>query len=178
MSNRGFSLIEVLVALAILCVAALGGVQLVAVATGMMGRARGQALAAGLAAVRMEQLRGLQLEFDPTGPRLTDVTTRLASDPAGPGGAGLTSSGAGSLAANVDGFVDFLDGSGRWLAGGTTAPPGASFVRRWSIEPADANGDLLVVQVLVRPVSAASAAGPRRLNGEARFVSVRARVLR
>ena len=59
-----------------------------------------------------------------------------------------------------------------------TAPPGASFVRRWSIEPADANGDLLVVQVLVRPVSAGSAAGPRRLNGEARFVSVRARVLR
>jgi len=177
MHSRGFTLVEVLVALSILCAAALGGLQLVAVATGMMGGARTQTLAASLASVRMEQLRSLRFEFDASGQRLTDLTTNLSIEPAGPGGGGLAASGPTSLESNVEGFVDFLDGAGRWLAGGNAAPPRTAFIRRWSIEPADPNGDLLVVQVLVRPVTAGASGGPRRLNGEARYVSVRARVL-
>lgn len=169
---------EVLVALAVLCVAALGGFQLVAVATEMMARARVQALAASLAAARLEQLRVLRFEFDAAGLRLTDLSTNLAEDPAAPGGPGLSISGASSLDGNVSGYVDFLDRSGAWIGTGGTAPPRTAFVRRWSIESADAAGDLLVLQVLVRPVASGSASGVARVAREARFVTLRARLRR
>jgi len=176
MPDRGFTLVEVLVAMLVLCAAALGGMQLVAIATEMMGRARAESLAASLAASRMEQLRSLRFEFDDSGLRVTDATTSLATDPPGPGGAGLNPSGA-SLASNVSGLADFLDGAGAWVGSGTAPPSGAAFVRRWSIEPADAGGDLLVLQVLVRPVAAGSP-GARRARGEARYVSLLARTRR
>jgi prepilin-type N-terminal cleavage/methylation domain-containing protein len=176
MPDRGFTLVEVLVAMLVLCASALGGIQLVAVATEAMGRARAESLAASLAASRMEQLRGLRFEFDDTGLPVTDTTTGLATDPPGPGGAGLSPSGA-SLTTNVNGLADFLGGAGEWVGSGTAVPPGAAFVRRWSIEAADAGGDLLVLQVLVRPVAAGSP-GAQRARGEARYVSLLARTRR
>jgi len=176
MSNRGFTLVEVLVAMLVLCAAALGGVQLVALATEMMGRARADSLAASLASARMEQLRGLRFEFDANGLPLTDLTTNLASDPPAAGGTGLAAS-PGSLAANVSGLADFVDGTGQWLGSGTATPSGAAFVRRWSVEPLDAAGDLVVLQVLVRPVAAGSPA-TGRVRGEARYVTVLARTRR
>ncbi|MBA2303434.1 MAG: prepilin-type N-terminal cleavage/methylation domain-containing protein [Acidobacteria bacterium] len=177
MQDRGFSLIEVLVAMGVLCVAALGAMQFVAVATGMMSRARTQSLAATLASARMEQLRALRFEFD-AGERVTDLTTNLSTDPPAPGGGGLAPSGSMSLDVNIGGFFDFLDDHGRWLSGGGSAPGGTAFVRRWSVEPADAGGDLLVLQVLVRPAAAAGAGAARRVEGEARYTTLRARVVR
>jgi prepilin-type N-terminal cleavage/methylation domain-containing protein len=178
MRNRGFTLVEVLVAMAVLCTAALGGMQLIVIATETMARARAQALAASLASARIEQLRGLRLAFDESGQRVTDLATNLATEPAGTGGAGLTPSGGATLDANVPGFVDYLDGAGQWLATGAAVPAGTAFVRRWSIDRVDASEDLLVLQVLVRPASAASAPAARRVNGEARFVTLRARARR
>lgn len=178
MQNRGFTLVEVVVALGILCAAALGGLQLVAVATEMMGKARSHALAATLASERMEQLRSLTFAFDDAGLRLTDLTTSLATDPPGAGGTGLTPSGPATLDADVNGFVDYLDGNGAWVGTGPDVPAGATLVRRWSIEPADAAADLLVLQVLVRPVSGGALGPGRRARGEARFVTLRARVRR
>lgn len=178
MTHRGFTLLEVLVAMGLLCVTALGGVQLVAVATGMMAGARTQALAAGLASTRMEQLRGLQFEFDHAGNRHTDLTTSLGSEPPGPGGTGLTPSGPATLNADSAGFVDFLDGAGGWLGNGAAPPARAVFVRRWSIEPVGPAGDLLVIQVLVRPLTGGVAAAARRVNAEARLVTMRVRVRR
>ena len=178
MQNRGFTLIEVLVAIALIAVAALGGIQLVAAATEMMSRARVHSLAASLASARMEQLRSLRHEIDAAGMPLTDRSTDLTIDPAAPGGPGLSPSGAAALDANVGGYVDFLDRNGAWLAGGSTAPPRTVFVRRWSIDAMDVAGDLLVVQVLVRPSAAGSAAGSARVAGEVRLVSVRARTRR
>lgn len=169
---------EVLVALGILCVAALGSVQLVAVATEGMSHARRDSLAATLAASRMEQLRGLLFEFDSGGLPIADLTTDLSADPPVPGGPGLTPAGAVTLDGNVSGYADFLDRNGRWLGAGTTPPSGTAFVRRWSVEPYDTAGDLLVLQVLVRPVSAGSATGTARVAREARFVSLRARTRR
>ena len=178
MQERGFSLIEVLVAMSVLCVAALGAMQFVAVATGMMSRARTQSLAATLASARMEQLRALRFEFDAGGERVTDLATNLSTDPPAPGGGGLAPSGSMSLDVNVGGFFDFLDGHGRWLSGGGSAPSGTAFVRRWSVEPADAGGDLLVLQVLVRPAAAAGVGAARRVEGEVRYTTLRARVVR
>ncbi|HJR61995.1 MAG TPA: hypothetical protein VJ813_21490 [Vicinamibacterales bacterium] len=149
-----------------------------ATATEMMARARRQALAASLASARMEQLRSLRFEFDESGGRLTDTATDLTIDPAGSGGPGLSPSGAGALDANLSGFVDYLDGRGSWVGAGPAAPPGAAFVRRWSVEPADAGSDLLVLQVLVRPVVAGSAGAVGRLDGGARYVTLRARTRR
>lgn len=178
MHHRGFTLVEVIVSLGILCTAALGGLQLVAVATEMMEKARAHAIAASLASERMEQLRSLRFEFDGAGARQTDVTTSLSTDPPGAGGTGLTPAGPATLDVNVRGFVDHLDARGTWVGGGPDTPAGATFVRRWSIEPAGADPDLLVLQVLVRPASAAGARAARRTHGEARYVTLRARVRR
>lgn len=169
---------EALVAMALLCVAALGGFQLVAVATEMMARARVQSVAAALASAKLEQLRSLQFETDAAGVRMTDVSTNLAEEPASQGGQGLSVSGASSLDGNVAGYTDFLDRNGRWLAGGISPPPGTTFVRRWSIDAMGAGSDLLVVQVVVRPVASGASAGARRLPGEARLVTLRARTRR
>ena len=159
MNDRGFTLMEVLVAMALLCVAALGGIQLVAVATGMMSRARVHSLATGLAASRMEQLRGLRFEFDDGGLRVTDAATDVSAEPPAPGGAGLAVSSGATLDGNVPGYVDFLDRNGAWTGNGTAPAAGTAFVRRWAIEAVDPAGDLLVLQVLVRPVTSGSASG-------------------
>lgn len=177
MGSKGFTLIEVLVALAVLCVAALGGIQLVASATQTTSRAGTLSMSAAVAASRMEQLRALQFAFDPTGLRLTDLTTDLASDPPAPGGPGLTPSGAGSLDANVPGYVDFLDVHGRPLGGGTSPPSGAVYVRRWSVEPVGASSDLLLLQVLVRPLAQGTPGPGQRGAREVRLVTMRARTL-
>jgi prepilin-type N-terminal cleavage/methylation domain-containing protein len=178
MQDRGFTLVEVLVALAILCVAALGGIQLAAVATEMTSRARMQSTATGLASSRMEQLRSLTFEFDAAGLRVTDLSTDVSADPPAPGGAGLGVSASASLDGNVAGYVDFLDGNGSWIGQGTSPPPGTVFVRRWAIDAVDAGGDLLALQVLVRPVASGSATGSERVAGEVRLITLRARTRR
>jgi len=176
MRTRGFTLVEVLVAMAVLSAATLGGVHLMAFATRGMHVARMQGIAALAASSRLDQLRSLQFEFDPAGQRLTDVATDLTVDPPGPGGSGLTSSGSGSLDTNVSGFVDYLDDAGRWVGSGPTPPRAAVFVRRWAIE-SPGPPDLLVLQVLVRPLANGPLAG-RRQPGDARMVTARARVRR
>lgn len=178
MQSNGFTLMEVLVALALLCVAALGGIQLVAMATQTASRAGTLTTSAALAAARLEQLRGLPFAFDSSGLRVTDVVTDLAADPPGSGGVGLTPSGGGSLDSNTPGYVDFIDGQGVSLGGGVTAPSGAVFVRRWSIEPLAGSSDLIVVQVLARPLAAGSPPAGQRAAGEVRLVTMRARTLR
>lgn len=176
MQTRGFTLVEVLVAMAVLSAATLGGVHLLAFATRGMHVARIQGTAALAASSRLDQLRSLQFEFDQTGQRLTDVVTDLTVDPPAPGGGGLTPSGAGSLDANVSGFVDYLDEAGRWVGNGPTPPRAAVFVRRWAVE-SPGPPDLLVLQVLVRPLANALLGG-RRQPGDARMATARARVRR
>ena len=153
MQARGFTLIEVLIALGILVLAALGTAQLLGAAAVAVRDARVHAVAATAAAQRMEQL--LALEW---------------------GGPGMSTSPAGALDGNVDGCVDFLDPDGQVVGAGPLAPPGAAFVRRWSIdEAAGVRPDVRVLRVVTRPL-AADLAGVRGARGEARLVSVRARI--
>ena len=176
MQTRGFTLVEVLVAMAVLSSATLGGVHLMAFATRGMHVARMQGTAALAASTRLDQLRTLRFEFDPDGQPVTDVSTDLTVDPPAPGGSGLTQSGPATLDGNVSGFVDYLDAAGMWVGNGTVAPPTAVFVRRWAVE-APAQPDVLVLQVLVRPLANGQGAG-RRQPGDARLFTARARVQR
>lgn len=176
MQERGFTLVEVLVAMGVLSTAALGTAQLVSVATRAMHFARVQQATASAASTRLDQLRGLDFAFGPDGLRITDVVTNLSVDPPAPGGGGLTPGGAATLQVNTPGFVDYLDASGRWVGAGAAPPAAAVFVRRWAVEPLG-SPDLLILQVLVRPVSE-TAAGSGSGPGTARLATAIARVQR
>ena len=176
MQIRGFTLVEVLVAMGVLLTATLGGVHLVAFATRAMHVARMQSTTALAAATRLDELRSLRFEFDAAGQRVTDTSTDLTVDPPVPGGGGLSPSGAGTLDDNVSGFVDYLDVSGMWVGNGVAPPATAVFVRRWAVE-ASLDPDVLILQVLVRPIANGGMHG-RRQQSDARFVTQRVRVRR
>ena len=182
MNERGFTLIEVLTATAVLTTAALAGAQLLIFTTHAMRHARVQTSTAALASTRMEQLRALTWTFEIDGSPLSDRSTDLSVSPPAASGTGLSLSPPGALEANTPGFADFLDERGDWVGSGTVVPPAAVFVRRWSVEiPADGAADTLVLQVLVRRVvddivSAGGLEGGGR--GASRFVTVRTRTVR
>ena len=181
---RGFTLVEVLIALALFVTIATGVAQLVAVATRSMRTAREQTMTVMLASAKMDQLRALEWTYeradvgDPVVERSdqsTDLTMRAMSG----GGPGLRASPADALASSATGFADYLDDRGRWVGGGTAIPATAVFIRRWSIRPLDAAPDrTLVVQVLVTTVKAErSRAGPwsGRSGVDALLTAVRTR---
>jgi prepilin-type N-terminal cleavage/methylation domain-containing protein len=182
-SQSGFSLLEVIVATSLLTVAAASLAQLFVISVRANASARATTYASVLAQQKMEQLRGLTWGFDSLGLPLTDTTTDVSVTPErAAAGRGLSPSpgGAGTLGVNSDGYCDFLDGSGRWLAGGATAPSGTIFVRRWSVEPLPTNpNNTIVLQVLVMPnrapVAADAVTGKARTPDEARLVSVKTR---
>jgi prepilin-type N-terminal cleavage/methylation domain-containing protein len=174
MTSRGFSLIEVIIAVALLSVAVLGGVQLVAVSIHSIAAARTQNLAVVLASARLEELRGLTFEFDGQGLPSTDVWSDLSVTPHTSGGGGLAAG--GSVDSGVGGYVDYLDHRGDWVGAGAGVPPTAAYTRRWSVSPSAGAADALVIEVLVYPTAAhlAGATG-RGVPGAAHFVTLLAR---
>ena len=152
-SDEGFSILEVLVAIAVLTVALVGLAQLCGVSMRANARAKDATYASLLAQQKMEQLRGLTWGFDTLGLPLTDTTTNIAGVPESPtGGPGLTPSPPGSLASNIDGYCDYVDRNGRVLGGCASANASAYYVRRWSVEPLPSNpNNTIVLQVLVAP---------------------------
>jgi len=180
--QRGFSLVEVLFALVVLSVAVSGLAHLFTVAAYTNARARATTYAAVLAQQKMEQLRGLAYGFEPGGGAVTDVETDITVQPELPaGGAGLQSSPPGALVDNTVGYVDYVDASGASLGGAAAVPPpGAAYVRRWSVESLPSSANTMVLQVLVmraRPRDAAdNRIGPSgRSAEESRLVSVKTR---
>lgn len=143
--SSGFSLLEVLVATTIMLVGVAALAQLAVLAARANRTAHTTTVAAVLAQQKMEQLRGL----------------------------GLSPSPAGALGQNTTGYCDFVDGNGRVLGGGTTPPPGAVYIRRWSVEPLPASpNNTLVLQVLV---TRSRTSGVTRLPDDIRLVSVKTR---
>ena len=179
--EKGFSLLEVLVATTILTVALSALAQLFAISTRANSGAKVTTYAAILAQQKKEQLRGLTLGFDYLGLPLTDTTTDITVIPELPaGGKGLSPSPGNTLGANTAGYCDFLDRSGNSLGGGTTPPDGTVYIRRWSVEPLPTNpNNTLVLQVLVTRSrdrgTADTATGVKRLPDEARLISVKTR---
>lgn len=182
-SSRGFSLVEVLVSMGILTAVSLGVAQLFALSTRNNLIAKGQTSTTAMAQQKMEQLRGLTWGFDLAGQGLplTDTTTNLAVTPPEHNGSGLNPSPSDSLERNTPGFVDFLDGNGAWVGTGSTPPPAAVYIRRWSVTPLPTNpNNSLVLQVLVTPVASEAARVESqftrtRMSGDALLITLKTR---
>jgi prepilin-type N-terminal cleavage/methylation domain-containing protein len=182
-SNRGFSLIEVIIAMGLLTTVSLGVAQVFGMSTRVNLVARGQTSATAMAEQKLEQLRGLTWGFDLEGQGLplTDTTTNLAAYPPTAAGFGLNPSPVDSLEQNTPGYVDFLDLNGTWVGTGTTPTGAAAYIRRWSVQPLPTNpNNTIVLQVLVTPVvteaTRVATADPRkRALTDARLVTVKTR---
>ena len=136
-----------------------------------------QTMTIHLAEQKLNELRALVWTFDANGFAISDTTTDLSTQPHQTGGRGLQSSSA-TLDSSLAGFADYLASDGAWLGAGSTPPPEAVYVRRWSISalPEDP-ANVLVLQVLVSPVIADRIAPrPRaRLREDAILTTVMAR---
>jgi prepilin-type N-terminal cleavage/methylation domain-containing protein len=181
-AEKGFSLVETLIATTIMTVALASLAQLFALSTRNNQSARSTTFAATLAQQKMEQLRGLTWGFDVLGLPVTDLTTDIANvPPTDDEGTGLSPSPSDSLRKNYEGFCDFLDAYGRSLGTGTQPPNNTMYIRRWLIEPLPANpNNTIVLQVMVtvnrnRGSSDGTTGTDRRLPDEARIVSVKTR---
>jgi hypothetical protein len=172
--------VETLVATALLATAIVSTAHMFGLATRSNLAAQRSTFATTLAAEKMEQLKGLAWGFDEIGLPINDYTSNTAVDPATPtGGTGLSQSPDDALAANSDGYVDYLDRHGNSLGGGTAVPAGTLYVRRWSIEPLPTNpNNTLIFQVLVFSLGdRTDSTGPvlDRVRDEARMVGVKTR---
>ena len=168
--ERGFTLIEVTIAVALLAVGGAGLASL-ALASGRANQFARQADVAQRAAVeRLEELRALAWTSDGAVVPVSDWSSNLTlSLPAGTGGPGLGASPGDTLATSVAGYADFIDADGRWLGAGTTPPTDAAWVRRWSVHALSAPPDTLLLQVVVVPARVTGAvttvASARAVNG-------------
>lgn len=181
-SESGFSLVETIVATGLLAGAVVVLGQMFAIAMADNTSARTGTFAAVLAEQKMEQLRGLTWGFDIIGLPLTDTSSNIALPiQAGTGGPGLSPSPSNSLRSNVDGYVDYVDGFGRIVGGGSTVPAQAVYVRRWSVEPLPTNpNNTVILQVVVtksrdRGAADSDNGSTRRLRDEARLMTVKTR---
>ena len=149
----GFTLVEVMAALGLLAGGFLAVSQLLLVASRASHLARATTTATGLGTRQLEYLQSLAWGYTADG---AEVGLLALSPP-------------GALAADTDGFVDYLDEGGAAVGSGLSPPAAAMFIRRWSIEPDDGRVPprtvVLRVVVLRREVSVA-----RSSIGEATWV--------
>jgi type II secretory pathway pseudopilin PulG len=175
-NEGGFSLVEVIVATALLATSLITVAQLFAMGIAGNTSSRNTTYATVLAEQKIEQLRGLAWGFDSQGLPVSDISTDTAVSPETPnGGTGLAPSPASALQENTPGYVDFVD---QW--GNVVEADQAAYVRRWSIEPLPTNpNNTLIIQVLVarnRPRGIGADDGNvARLPEEARVVTVKTR---
>jgi type II secretory pathway pseudopilin PulG len=153
--EAGFSLVEVLVAAAILMTGLIAVAQMFVTSTHQNMEARRVTTTAVLAQQKIEQLRALAWGFDEFGLPVSDFSSNIAvTPPTSSGGVGLQASPDYSLFTSVSGYVDYLDAYGSWVGTGATPPANAIYVRRWSIDPLPTNpNNTLVFQVLVGRIS-------------------------
>jgi prepilin-type N-terminal cleavage/methylation domain-containing protein len=138
--SRGLSLVEVLVALAVLCSAtlAIAGLPLLAMRTNEVARLT--TFAAVAASQKMEQLLSAEW-IEP------DASSVFASS------------------RNSPGYCEVLDDQGHELGTCKSRPQGGAFVRRWGFDRTQ-SAAVFVIQVAVTPVAAdAAPAGQRRRGG-------------
>jgi type II secretory pathway pseudopilin PulG len=179
-SLAGFSLVETIVAMAILATSLIAMAQLFTLATKNNVNARATTSTTILANQKLEQLRSLSWGFDVIGLPVSDFNSDTTTlPPSANGGTGLAPSPGNSLSDNVTGYVDYIDRLGQALGTGATAPDGTAYVRRWSIEPLPTNpNNTLIIQVMVFETGKRPASGDTtttRLPNEARVATVKTR---
>ena len=164
-SADGFTLIETLVAVALLAGLAAGLAHVVVVARRAVAMGAADSVATVAATQKLEELRSLEWSFDSrTGERVTDTTTDLAQPGSSGGGVGLRPSPAAAIESGLPGYVDYLDASGAWIGTGAEPLPGTAYIRRWAVATHESNQDLLVLQVAVIDRRVSSADPPRAIR--------------
>jgi type II secretory pathway pseudopilin PulG len=132
--RNGFTLLEALIAAALLASAIITLSYVVIQASAQSVRSQRAVAAATLAQAKLEELRAAEFRFDPAGARVT--SPRLASVSTD------------TLVDESSTHVELLDGFG------ATAPDGtvAVYRRRWSIAEAESDPDTLTIAVCVMAV--------------------------
>jgi hypothetical protein len=146
-NQRGFSLIEAVVAAGIVAGAFAALAQMFALSIARNTSARHGSVTMMLAGQKMEELRALTW------------------------GVGLLSGGA--LDSDVSGYVDYIDQDGNILATSGAIPPSSVYLRRWAVEFPPAIPDALMLQVLVTRLPSRAEAAPKA--DAARLVTLRVR---
>ena len=160
--TAGMTLIEVIVAIAVFATACLAAAHLVVWGMRTVQTSGASTVAVAAAAAKIEELHSLVWRFDETGARVSDP--RLAISPLD------------ALQRNVAGFADYLDQEGQPAGTGLDPPPGAAYVRRWTLRPLAAGpDDTLVIQVLVAPLTVVGSPNARAATGGAAAMLTTAR---
>ena len=131
-TGAGFSLIETLIASALVASVLIGLAHLIAVGAHQSLRSRRAATATALVQRKLEELRGVTWEYDQSG---TPVS-----------GAPLAISPPGSLTEDTPGYVDYVNPHGELVAWADADLP--DLARRWSIAMFEASDpDTLILHV-------------------------------
>jgi prepilin-type N-terminal cleavage/methylation domain-containing protein len=130
-TERGFTLIEALIASAIFAAVVIGLAQLLTIALTQSARARDVLIALTLAQSKLEYLRSLAWEFDVNGARVS--SGELATTPLD------------SHSSDEPPYVETLDRFGAPVADDSLP----FFTRRWSIAADEADPDTLLFRVCV-----------------------------
>jgi prepilin-type N-terminal cleavage/methylation domain-containing protein len=150
--SEGFTLTEVLIAMSLIVLVAMGVCDLCAISTRVIAASRQHASSAIFAGEKIEELRS------------TGVLALM--------GAG------GSLTESQPGFAEWLDSDGRSIGFADPPPAAATYIRRWSVGPVhDGPAGTVLVQVRVDAVASEARRGasgdPRsRSLGETAFAAV------
>jgi prepilin-type N-terminal cleavage/methylation domain-containing protein len=131
-SDRGFSLLEITISIAIVSVALAGLAPVLVQCTMMLASSRSETRAWILARSRIEQLSALAFEQRAdTLALVTDESADLSSVPPTSHGSGLAAGDASTSWTDTSGFVDWTSVDGRPAAPRSTD---AAFVRRWAVD--------------------------------------------
>jgi hypothetical protein len=153
-TERGSTLIEALIATAIVLSTITGVAQLLLWARKVIWSSGAATITTGLATEKLEQLRALAFRFDEEGRAITDDSTDLTGAQPSSGGTGLQTSPLGTLYESTSGFVDYLDAQGDWCGTGAAPPAGTVFVRRWAVVPFASDPlNTIALHVVVLPLA-------------------------
>jgi hypothetical protein len=176
--EQGVTLIDALVATAVLVTVTTGVAGLLTWSARAVGSAGTQSRAVWLAQQKVEQLAALEWSVDEGGSLRSEDSASVAADPMGDSGPGLRPSPVSTVDENTPEYMDFVGADGAWRGDADPPPAGTAFVRRWSVVPLAGDPlNTLIITVSVRPIAEA-ARGSRLVSSGATLQTVRTRLLR